>query len=194
MLAMFIGPSSSGKDSFFLPTLRKYQFNPIILHTTRPMRSGEIEGESYYFITKEQMDSLEQRNLLIERRDYQTVQGIWSYATSSVHMDLVHQDYLTLNTWVGYQKFLDFYPDFGSMIHPIYFQVEDGLRLERALVRERKQQKGNYEEMCRRFLADQRDFSNEYLELYQPHIIDNNGSMEQTQAQIDDCMQLILKR
>ena len=41
--------------------------------------------------------------------------------------------------------------------------MEDGNRLERALKRERKQKSPKYEEMCRRFLADQRDFSEEKL-------------------------------
>ena len=44
---------------------------------------------------------------------------------------------------------------------PIYIEVDDGIRLERALRRERKQKQPQYEEMCRRFLADQKDFSGE---------------------------------
>ena len=46
---------------------------------------------------------------------------------------------------------------------PIYVEVEDGLRLERALARERMQATPKYEEMCRRFLADAADFSVENL-------------------------------
>ena len=48
---------------------------------------------------------------------------------------------------------------------PLYIEVEDGLRLERALRRERKQDSPKYEEMCRRFLADVKDFSEENLGL-----------------------------
>ena len=43
MIIMFIGPSGSGKDTFFYPTLKEYALNPIILSTTRPMRKGEID-------------------------------------------------------------------------------------------------------------------------------------------------------
>ena len=46
---------------------------------------------------------------------------------------------------------------------PVYLEVEDGLRLERAIARERTQKTAKYEEMCRRFLADQADFSEEKL-------------------------------
>ena len=47
---------------------------------------------------------------------------------------------------------------------PVYVQVEDGERLSRALNREREQENPRYEEMCRRFLADAEDFSEENLE------------------------------
>ena len=46
---------------------------------------------------------------------------------------------------------------------PIYIEVEDGLRLERALKREREQKEPKYAELCRRFLADSKDFSEENL-------------------------------
>jgi len=42
---------------------------------------------------------------------------------------------------------------------PIYIQVKDGLRLERAMRREHRQVYPNYDELCRRFLADNQDFS-----------------------------------
>lgn len=47
---------------------------------------------------------------------------------------------------------------------PIYIQVDDGVRLERALERERTQKEPKYAELCRRFLADEKDFSEENLE------------------------------
>ena len=46
---------------------------------------------------------------------------------------------------------------------PVYLEVEDGLRLARALERERRQDQPKYAEMCRRFLADEKDFSEENL-------------------------------
>jgi len=43
-------------------------------------------------------------------------------------------------------------------------ELDDGERLSRALARERAQQHPRYEEMCRRYLADAEDFSEENLE------------------------------
>ena len=53
---------------------------------------------------------------------------------------------------------------FGTeSVVPIYIEVEDGMRLQRALERERRQENPKYEELCRRFLADEKDFSEEKL-------------------------------
>lgn len=45
----------------------------------------------------------------------------------------------------------------------IYVEVDDGVRLQRALEQERSQEQPKYAEMCRRFLADEQDFSEENL-------------------------------
>ena len=46
---------------------------------------------------------------------------------------------------------------------PVLIEVDDGVRLQRALNRERKQQNPKYTEMCRRFLADSEDFAEDKL-------------------------------
>ena len=45
----------------------------------------------------------------------------------------------------------------------VYIELEDGTRLIRAVERERTQEHPGYEELCRRFLADAKDFSEENL-------------------------------
>ena len=45
----------------------------------------------------------------------------------------------------------------------IHIEVEDGLRLSRALNREKMQSKPKYLEMCRRFISDSEDFSEDKL-------------------------------
>ena len=41
--------------------------------------------------------------------------------------------------------------------------MEDGVRLSRALERERRQPEPKYTEMCRRFIADSEDFAEEKI-------------------------------
>ena len=64
-------------------------------------------------------------------------------------------------TLQSYVRLRDYFGE--KQVIPLYIQVDDGLRLERALKRERKPGNRRYEEMCRRFLADQADFSEENL-------------------------------
>ena len=47
---------------------------------------------------------------------------------------------------------------------PVYIELDNGTRLTRALNREKLQKEPKYAEMCRRFLADEIDFSPEKLQ------------------------------
>ena len=76
-------------------------------------------------------------------------------------IDLSAADYLLIGTLVSYQALREYFGE--EAIVPVYLEVEDGLRLARALERERRQEKPKYAEMCRRFLADEEDFSEEIL-------------------------------
>ena len=93
---------------------------------------------------------------------YNTVYGVWKYFTvNDDDIDLRCKSYLTVGTLESYTKIRDY---FGSdKVLPIYVEVEDGDRLIRAIHREKGQQVPKYEEMCRRFLADASDFSEEKL-------------------------------
>lgn len=53
-----IGPSGSGKSTIG-KLLKKKGYTEIISHTTRPIRSGESEGKSYYFIDMNEYKSLD---------------------------------------------------------------------------------------------------------------------------------------
>ena len=60
---------------------------------------------------------------------------------------------------------------------PIYIEVEDKIRLLRAIHREEEQEKLKYAELCRRFLADEQDFSEENLKKsgITKHFSNNDG-------------------
>lgn len=184
-IAGLIGPSGSGKDSIFATLKKVYQVKPIIPYTTRPMRPGEKDGKEYYFVSQEKLDLLEQKKMLIERRNYNTEKGLWSYATAKSAIDLTLYDYAIITTWSAYEQFLKVYP--REILVPIYIEVEEGLRLQRCLNREREGNE-NYSEMCRRFLADSKDFSLELKEKYKPEIIINNGTLKESLLQLDDIL------
>lgn len=191
MIIMFIGPSSSGKDFFFSRTLKLFDLEKIILSTTRPKRDVEIEGREYNFIDMATMNILDEEKKLVERRDYNTVNGIWSYATRADYIDL-SENYIVINTWQGYEKYLEYYGN--NVVYPFYFLLDENLRFERAYERERQQQKKNYLELSRRFIADHADYKEEYLEKYSPIIIDNNGNINDTQTQINHNIKKLIKK
>ena len=159
-----MGKSASGKDHIYARLAKNQNLNlkKLILYTTRPIRAEEEDGKQYFFVDDKKLKEFRRKGCLIEARSYKTVYGIWTYFTvDDEHLDLEKQDYLAIGTLESYEKIRDYYGD--QKVVPLYIEVEDGLRLERALERERKQQPPKYEEMCRRFLADQADYSEEKL-------------------------------
>lgn len=158
-----MGKSAAGKDTAFKGLLERIpELKTVVPYTTRPIRNGESEGAEYHFITEEALDELKRQGKLIERRTYQTVLGPWSYGTvNDEQINLANHDYLMIGTLESYENTKKYFGE--GYLFPLYLQLEDGERLERALIRERKQKEPRFEELCRRFLADQKDFSEEKL-------------------------------
>lgn len=158
-----MGKSSSGKDTLYKEVLKALpELKTLVLYTTRPIREREQEGVEYHFVTDEELKRFEKAGKIIEERTYDTVYGAWKYATiEDGQINLAAYDYLVIGTLESYAGMKKCYG--AENLVPIYIEVEDGERLSRALSRERQQEQPKYEEMCRRFLADQKDFSEENL-------------------------------
>lgn len=70
---------------------------------------------------------------------------------------------------------------------------EDGVRLQRALDRENNQKVPQYMELCRRFLADSTDFSEENIGKRSiTKVIDNNGDIQETIEEVNKVLNLYL--
>ena len=157
-----MGKSSSGKDTIYNKLLQNKKLNlqKIVLYTTRPIRAGEENGIHYYYVDEKKTDELIKAGKVIELRAYDTFYGVWKYFTvCDDQIDLEKSDYLMIGTIESFQKTKAY---FGSeRVVPIMIELDDGVRLQRALDRERREEHPRYEEMCRRFLADSIDFSPE---------------------------------
>lgn len=158
-----MGKSSSGKDTIYKEIKKELpELKTLTLYTTRPMREGERNGVEYYFVTEDVLERYEREGKIIELRTYKTVYGDWKYATiddGQIHLD--QNSYLMIGTLESYRKTKTYFGE--EQLVPLYVEVEDGERLMRAITRERQQEHPGYEEVCRRFLADQKDFSEENL-------------------------------
>ena len=177
-----MGKSSSGKDTIFKLLLDRTDIDlkTIVSYTTRPIRSHEKPGEEYKFVSIEEKDRLVAEGKVIELREYNTVHGPWFYFTvDDGSLDLEHHDYLIIGTVESFVKIRDYYGE--DKVLPIYIEVDDGIRLTRALEREKMQENPKYEEMCRRFLADQQDFSEENIKNARiTNVFNNNKDSKET--------------
>ena len=154
------GKSSSGKDTVYKRLLadESLKLNQLVTYTTRPIREGEENGREYFFIDEAKAIKLHEEGKIVESRAYNTVFGIWKYMTvDDGDIELDKKSYIVIGTLESYIQIRNY---FGKdKVVPVMIDVDDGERLERALKRERLQPNPKYDEMCRRFLADSADFS-----------------------------------
>ena len=160
-----LGKSATGKDHIYRDLLAdtSLMLRPLVLYTTRPRRENEEDGREYFFADEKRLAGLRSSGRLIEERVYHTVYGDWYYFTADEgQIRLEEADYLGIGTLESLQGLRRYFGE--ECVVPLYIETEDGLRLERALKREKKQEKPKYAELCRRYLADCDDFSEEKLE------------------------------
>lgn len=183
-----MGKSATGKDTIFEKLLNKLELKRIIPYTTRPIRDGEVSGREYHFCTEEDVTRLESEGRIVELRTYHTVYGPWKYFTvDDGNIKLDKENYLLIGTLEAYTKMRDY---FGSeKVVPIYVEVEDGERLLRAIAREKGQDVPKYEEMCRRFQADAKDFSEDNLKVAGIERRFLNKQLDETLAEIEQYIQ-----
>lgn len=185
-----MGKSSAGKDTIYKILKEKMDVNTYVMYTTRPIRDGEIDGITYNFITSEEMKEYingEKKQRLIEYRTYNTVHGPWTYATIDDSQFETDKDMLMLGTLESYVKVKDNFeknPDVELL--PIYVEVPDNIRLKRAIEREETQKQPKYAELCRRFISDTNDFSEENL-------INAGIKRRFENINLDDCVEEILQ-
>lgn len=159
-----MGKSSSGKDTVFklLKEDVELKLKPIRPYTTRPKRSNETDGIEYFFISENTLRAFEEAGKIIEMREYTTVKGVWYYATiddGQVHLE--SDNYILISTLEAYRGIQEYFKP--ENVVPVYINADDASRLERALKREKAEKTPNYSEICRRFLADNDDFSPDKL-------------------------------
>lgn len=186
-LFYIMGKSSSGKDTIYKRLMedKDLGFKNIVGYTTRPIREGETDGKEYFFVTTETMEEMCKSGKVIELRAYNTVHGVWNYFTADDgQIDFESLDYLLIGTLESYENIRKYYGD--EVLVPIYVYVDDGVRLQRALSREMQQKEPKYAELCRRFLADEADFSKENIEKNQINKMFENNDFEECIEEIKD--------
>lgn len=187
-LYVFMGKSASGKDTIYRQIMeRNPELLPVVSYTTRPIRQGEKEGREYHFVTEEILHKMESSGKVVECRCYETVNGPWYYFTADDgEIDFSKGNYCMISTLEGFEKIRDYYG--ANKVEPIYIEVDDMTRIQRSLAREREQDNPCVAEVCRRFLADEEDFSESILQRL--HITERfeNNSLEVVISQIEETL------
>ena len=149
-LLVLYGKSGAGKDTILNETIEAHPdiFHRVVSCTTRPPRTGEVEGRDYYFLTTEEMlDEAVIPNNLLEISKF----NHWYYGItlSALDRDKINLAVLNPEGVANLQKnHLD-----KIDLYLIEIKVADEVRLRRAL--DREQGSPNCHEICRRFLADE---------------------------------------
>ena len=171
IFALF-GESASGKDTI---QKRMVSHNPevkeIVNCTTRPKRDNEIEGIDYYYLTNEKFAEAVLNGDMLEATDFNG----WFYGTRIQELD-ENKTNLGVFNIAGIECLLE---DPRLEVYPIYVCAPAKVRLLRAVQRE---QNPDCHEICRRFLADEKDFDDiefDYETIY------NHGDVEDTITQMD---------
>ncbi len=188
-LFVIIGKSSSGKDTIFKSILEdsSIPLKRLITYTTRPIRSGEKEGNEYHFTDAAGLAALESAGLVVEKRTYDTIYGPWTYFTAiNDNIRLDKESYIVISTPTGFLSLKDYYSKKGIEVIPIYIYVDDYVLLTRAINREHSQQNPKYTELCRRFIADSKDFSDKKLS-------DANINVKFTNDKLSVCIEDVKK-
>lgn len=148
ILAIY-GKSASGKDTYMGKQLEAYpsKYNKIMLVTSRPPREGEQDGINYLF--KKKKEILKNDDFLWPI-DYNN----WLYAIDKTSLK---EDKINIGVFNSYwmkKLFEDKNIHFNLAV--IKIVTPDKERLLRSLNRE---ENPDCKEICRRFLADEADFS-----------------------------------
>ena len=195
ILFTVIGKSASGKDRIYKELLRdeSLDLKPFVTCTTRPMRTGEKNGREYFFTDVEKMRELEAAGKIVESRVYPTVHGDWYYFTADDGQMDSGKNLLGICTLESYNALKRHYG--AEKICPLYITCEDGTRLLRSIEREKRQKEPSYSEVCRRYLADEEDFSAEKIrEAGIERFFSNDRRIEECLSELNKYILEIIKK
>lgn len=131
MLVLFSGPSGVGKDTVLDIILDKDEkLQRSISLTTREKRCGEVDGEDYYFVTKDEFHTMIQNGQVLEYAQY----GENIYGTPKAPVDKWLKEGKTVILKIevkGAQKIREIYPDAVSifLMPPSMKVLEERIRI-----------------------------------------------------------------
>lgn len=167
-LFLLVGKSASGKDTFMNMLLSDFkEIKPLVSHTTRPMRTGEKDGETYHFVDDATFEEMLDNGEFLETTSYtiESENKIYKYGLSKKEvMDTPYA--MTIVNPYGLNNLLanKFIKD---NIVSILITRNDK---DRILAYINRDENVNIKEMIDRYKRDEEDFENVMTD----YILENN--------------------
>lgn len=161
-LICIMGKSGSGKTYIFEKMKVLFpELNALLMYTTRPKRPGETE-DAYKFVKQDEMEKLKASHTLLAISSYETASGHWEYA----YFDDLTKDSAGVFTPDQYRQVKNELERSGRLnkdivMVPFLVKADGDARLLRLLKRDDSDDAK--QEIIRRFLTDEADFSFENL-------------------------------
>ena len=173
-----MGKTSSGKDTVVNELISKYGFRKCVTYTTRPMRDGEKQDITYYFITEDDFKQKIREDFFAEYKSYDTEFGIWYYGVALEDVENADDKTVIILTPDGYR---DVIKKVKNKPKSIYIYANNSTIKERLINRG-----DNPKEAQRRLEHDNIDFKDVETEV-DKIVYNNKGS------NINDTVNKILK-
>lgn len=190
-IVTIVAPSSAGKDLILKKLIERNYVQPIISDTSRVIRSGELQGREYNFLTDKQIQQKINNHEYIEKREYKVQNGdIWIYGVNKnsfdTNSDITYAVILDFNGLKQMEEYLYSLGEGESLIS-IYIDVPLQERLKRSLQREGLMSDEQCLEICRRALDD--DIHVKIAKDYCNYVINNEGDINNTVDRIIDILE-----
>lgn len=177
-MIVIIGKTASGKDSIVKKLVNDYKYIKLITYCTRPMRNGEVNGETYHFVNTDDFMQKMKSGFFAEWKAYTTTDGVWYYGTAMEDLEKADDRTVVILTPDGYR---DIKGKVNCKIVSIYLYANN------ATIKKRLMARGDDpKEAERRVLHDNEDFKG--IENEVDRIVYNNEN-----DTIDGAVQKILK-
>lgn len=138
-LILLIGCMASGKDTILKEMINEGYAEPVISHTSRPMRKGEKDGIEYHFVSAEEMLKMKENNEFIEFKSYKAANNEeWYYGVNKNSLEKgLSKNYILIVDITGMRQIKEYFKDDKNMeITTIFLDVDKETRRKRAIRRD----------------------------------------------------------
>ncbi len=127
---LIVGPSATGKTTLAQRLRDELEMIEAVSHTTRPIRPGEVEGETYYYVGEDLFQAKADNNEFVECITYPGNGSRYGITKEEVEGCLLAGDVILVVDGVGASQFQRIYPD---RAHVVFLIAPNDEELERRM-------------------------------------------------------------